>query len=100
MIRFATDAFLGFSMVLLRFSSLAAIGLLIALIGVAIYSTYAWAFGDVVPGWTSIMISIIVVSFFQLITLSVIGEYVGRIYLSTKNRPLFIVDAVERSKLR
>jgi polyisoprenyl-phosphate glycosyltransferase len=63
MIRFATDAFLGFSMVLLRFSSLAALGLLIALIGVAIYSTYAWAFGEVVPGWTSIMISIIVVSF-------------------------------------
>ena len=97
MIRFATDAFLGFSMVLLRFSSIAAFGLLLALIGVAVYSLYAWAYLEVVPGWTSIMITIIVVSFFQLIVLSVIGEYVGRIYLSTKNRPLFIVDAIERS---
>jgi dolichol-phosphate mannosyltransferase len=97
MIRFATDAFLGFSMVLLRFSSIAAFGLLLALIGVAAYSLYAWAYLVVVPGWTSIMITIIVVSFFQLIVLSVIGEYVGRIYLSTKNRPLFIIDAVERS---
>jgi polyisoprenyl-phosphate glycosyltransferase len=96
MIRFATDAFLGFSMVLLRFSSLVAFGLLLALIGVAAYSIYAWAYLEVVPGWTSIMITIIVVSFFQLIVMSVIGEYVGRIYLSTKNRPLFIVDAVER----
>jgi glycosyltransferase involved in cell wall biosynthesis len=96
MIRFASDAFLGFSMVLLRFSSLAAFALLLALIGVAVYSIYAWAYLEVVPGWTSIMISIIVVSLFQLIALSVIGEYVGRIYLSTKNRPLFIVDAVER----
>ncbi len=96
MIRFATDAFLGFSMVLLRFSSLAALGLLIALIGVAAYSLYEWAYGEVVPGWTSIMISIIVVAFFQLIALSVIGEYVGRIYISSKDRPLFIVDAVER----
>jgi glycosyltransferase involved in cell wall biosynthesis len=97
MVRFATDAFLGFSMVLLRFSSIAAFGLLLALLGVAVYSLYAWAYLEVVPGWTSIMITIIVVSFFQLIVLSVIGEYVGRIYLSTKNRPLFIVDAIERS---
>jgi polyisoprenyl-phosphate glycosyltransferase len=96
MMRFASDAFLGFSMVLLRFSSLAAFALLLALIGVAVYSIYAWAYLEVVPGWTSIMISIIVVSLFQLIALSVIGEYVGRIYLSTKNRPLFIVDAIER----
>ena len=96
MMRFASDAFLGFSMVLLRFSSFAAFVLLLALIVVAVYSIYAWAYLEVVPGWTSIMISIIVVSLFQLIALSVIGEYVGRIYLSTKNRPLFIVDAIER----
>lgn len=97
MIHFATDAFLGYSMVLLRLSSIAALGLLVALIGVAVYSIYAWLYLEVVPGWTSIMISVIVVSFFQLVTLSVIGEYVGRIYLSTKNRPLFIIDSVERS---
>jgi polyisoprenyl-phosphate glycosyltransferase len=96
MIRFAMDAFLGFSMVLLRFSSIAAFGMLLALVGVAAYSIYSWAFLYVVPGWTSIMITIILVSFFQLIVLSVIGEYVGRIYLSTKNRPLFIIDAIER----
>jgi polyisoprenyl-phosphate glycosyltransferase len=96
MIRFAMDAFLGFSMVLLRFSSIAAFGMLLALVGVAAYSIYSWAFLYVVPGWTSIMITMILVSFFQLIVLSVIGEYVGRIYLSTKNRPLFIIDAIER----
>jgi dolichol-phosphate mannosyltransferase len=42
------------------------------------------------------MMMIILVAFFQLVALSVIGEYVGRIYLSTKDRPLFIVDTVER----
>ncbi len=97
MIRFASDAFLGFSMVLLRFSSLAALGLLVALVVVAVYSLYAWVYLEVVPGWTSLMITIIVVAFFQLVALSVIGEYVGRIYLTTKNRPLFIVDEIERS---
>src|SRR6266851_9640952 len=65
MIRFAADAFLGYSMVLLRFSSIAALGLLLALVVLAVYSIYAWLYLEVVPGWTSIMISIIVVSFFQ-----------------------------------
>jgi len=96
MIKFAADAFLGYSMVLLRFSSIAALGMLVALALVATYSFYAWAIGQVVPGWTSIMMMIILVAFFQLVALSVIGEYVGRIYLSTKSRPLFIVDRVER----
>ncbi|QPF85700.1 glycosyltransferase family 2 protein [Bradyrhizobium genosp. L] len=96
MIRFASDAFLGYSMVLLRFSSVAALAMLLALVVVAGYSLYSWAYLEVVPGWTSLMITIIMVSFFQLVALSVIGEYVGRIYLSSKERPLFIVDAVER----
>jgi glycosyltransferase involved in cell wall biosynthesis len=95
MIKFAADAFLGYSMVLLRFSSIAALGMLVALLFVAAYSLYAWAFAQVVPGWTSIMMTIILVAFFQLVALSVIGEYVGRIYISTKNRPLFIVDTIE-----
>jgi polyisoprenyl-phosphate glycosyltransferase len=98
MIKFAADAFLGYSMILLRFSSIAALGLLVALAFIAAYSLYAWAIGQVVSGWTSIMMTIIVVAFFQLVALSVIGEYVGRIYISTKNRPLFIVDTVERGR--
>jgi polyisoprenyl-phosphate glycosyltransferase len=97
MVGFATDAFLGYSMVLLRFSSIAALGLLLVLLFVAGYSLYSWMYLEIVPGWTSIMISIIVAAFFQLVSLSIIGEYVGRIYLSTKERPLFIVDEVERS---
>jgi polyisoprenyl-phosphate glycosyltransferase len=97
MLSFAADAFLGYSMSLLRFSSIAALGLLVVLVFVAIYSLYAWLYLEVTPGWTSLMISIIVASFFQLISLSIIGEYVGRIYLSTKARPLFIVDAIKRS---
>jgi glycosyltransferase involved in cell wall biosynthesis len=98
MVSFAADAFLGYSMTLLRFSSIAALGLLVVLFFVAIYSIYAWLYLEVTPGWTSLMISIIVASFFQLISLSIIGEYVGRIYLSTKARPLFIVDAIRRSR--
>lgn len=96
MVRFATDAFLGYSMVLLRLSSIVALGLLVAFVGVAAYSLYAWIYLVVVPGWMSLMLSIIVVSFFQFVALSIIGEYVGRIYLSTKSRPMFIVESIVR----
>lgn len=96
LVRLAADAFLGYSMVLLRASSIVALGLLIAFVGVAAYTLYGWIYLPVVPGWTSLMLSIIVISFFQFVALSVIGEYVGRIYLSTKNRPLFIVDSIAR----
>lgn len=98
LVRLAADAFFGYSMVLLRFSSIAALGLFLAFVGVAAYSVYGWIYLAVVPGWTSLMLSVILVSFFQFIALSIIGEYVGRIYLSTKKRPLFIVDSIARGR--
>lgn len=99
LVRLAADAILGYSMVLLRFSSIAAFGVLVAFIGVAAYSLYAWIYLAVAPGWwTSLMLPIIIASFLQLVALSIIGEYVGRIYLSTKNRPLFIVDSIARRR--
>jgi dolichol-phosphate mannosyltransferase len=96
MFAFAVDAFLGYSMVLLRFSALIAFCLFVALIGVTAFTLHAWLFLDTVPGWTSTVLLIVFVSMSQLIVLSIIGEYVGRIYLSTKDRPLFIVDEVKR----
>jgi polyisoprenyl-phosphate glycosyltransferase len=96
MVAFAIDAFLGYSMLLLRFSAMLAFCLLVGLIGVAAFTLHAWLFLDAVPGWTSTVLLIVFVSMSQLIVLSIIGEYVGRIYLSTKNRPLFIIDEVKR----
>ena len=96
MIAFAIDAFLGYSMLLLRFSALLALCLFVGLVCIAVYSLYSWLFLDVVPGWTSTVLLIVFVSMSQLMVLSVIGEYVGRIYLSTKDRPLFIIDEVRR----
>jgi glycosyltransferase involved in cell wall biosynthesis len=98
MFAFAVDAFLGYSMLLLRFSAFLAFCLFVALIGVMAYTLHAWLFLDTVPGWTSTVLLIVFVSMSQLMVLSIIGEYVGRIYLSTKNRPLFIIDEVKRGR--
>jgi glycosyltransferase involved in cell wall biosynthesis len=94
MLRFAIDAFLGHSMLLLRFAAVISVVLFISLIAVFMYAVYCWTTGYVVPGWTSETMLIILTSATQLMFLSILGEYLGRVYLETKRRPLFIVDQI------
>lgn len=96
MVRFAIDAFLGYSMVLLRFAIVLAVMLMIALAGIGLHAIYAWIFLDTVPGWASMTMLVIIVSAFQLMVLAILGEYIGRIYLEGKRRPLFIIDTIKR----
>ncbi|MEM1233905.1 MAG: glycosyltransferase family 2 protein [Pseudomonadota bacterium] len=62
----------------------------------AIYSLIVWSLGAVVPGWTSIVLPIYILGGVHMIALGVIGEYIGKIYLETKERPRFIVDEMTR----
>lgn len=94
MIRLAIDASVGFSLMPLRLAALGAFTLSALLIALVVYTLYSWFFLNTVAGWASTVIIILFVSIMQLLTLSVMGEYVGRIYLQSKNRPLFIVDEV------
>ena len=63
---------------------------LLSFIGV-IWSLVTHLIGQAVSGWASMTCIICFVSGVQLISLGVIGEYVGRIYLETKQRPRFII---------
>ncbi|SMX43772.1 glycosyltransferase family 2 protein [Actibacterium lipolyticum] len=60
----------------------------------SLYSIYAWARGDTIPGWTSVVLPLSLLGGVHLIALGVIGEYVGKIYKETKRRPRFIVDEI------
>lgn len=93
MIRFATDGILSFSRSPLRLATWTGLGASVLALLLICYALVVRLFTDFwVPGWTFLFIA---VSFFggvQLLSLGIIGEYVGRIYGETKQRPLYVVS--------
>lgn len=70
------------------------LGIFIGIIGVVglIYSLIQYISGSTVSGWTSTIMSIWLLGGLQLIAIGVIGEYIGKVYLETKERPRFIIE--------
>lgn len=96
MLKFALDAITGFSTVPLRLAVYS--GLIAGLVAVAlmIYVLGSWMSGHVVQGWTSLTMIVLWISSLQLLISGVMGEYLGRLYLESKRRPLFIIKGALR----
>ena len=62
-------------------------------IAVLIYSLVRHFTGNTIQGWTTTVISVWAIGGLMMISLGVIGEYIGKIYLETKNRPRFIIES-------
>lgn len=56
------------------------------------YSLYNHFVGNTVMGWSSIIVSIWAIGGLQLLSIGVIGEYIGKIYMEAKHRPKYIID--------
>lgn len=65
---------------------------------VMIYFLTRYFTGNTVSGWTSLIMSIWMLSGLQLIAVGIIGEYIGKVYLETKGRPKFIVETCLNSE--
>ena len=94
MIAFALDAVTSFSTLPLRMTTY--LGLIAGATGLATLSwvLVSYLLGNVMTGWTSIAGLILILGSVQLIVLGVMGEYLGRLYMESKSRPLFIIDEV------
>lgn len=59
-----------------------------------IYSLVRWAMGDTIIGWASLICSVWAIGGLILLSLGVIGEYIGKIYLETKARPRYLIRQI------
>ena len=94
MLSFAMEGITSLSTKPIRY--ITALGFLIFLIAVVmlIYSVVRWAMGHTILGWASLICSIWAIGGLILLSLGVIGEYIGKIYLETKGRPRFLIEEV------
>ncbi len=94
MLALAFDAMTGFSSAPLRLASYA--GLLFSAVaaGLIVYSLFGWLGGAAVPGWTSLMMVVLVIGAVQMFVLGMMGEYIGRLYNQSRSRPLYVVSDV------
>ena len=93
MLRFAIDGILSFSTKPLQLSvGMGFICALLSILGI-FYALYLRLFTNVwVEGWTALMIAVLFIGGIQLISVGILGEYVGRIYNEIKRRPLYVVQ--------
>ncbi len=99
MLSFAFEGITSFSIKPLRLILSLGILLLIISIGIMLYSLIVKILGRTVDGWTFIVISIWLIGGVQMISLGVIGEYIGKIYSESKARPRYIIESVINNKL-
>lgn len=94
MLSFALDGITSFSVKPIRF--IMVLGIVIFLISIMIlgYSVVRFILGRTVLGWSSLMVSIWALGGLQLLAIGVIGEYIGKMYLETKERPRFAIQEV------
>ncbi|MCY7485300.1 glycosyltransferase family 2 protein [Paenibacillus alvei] len=93
MIKFALDGIISFSTKPLKYAAyLGFFSVLISILIIAYTLVMKIAGSEsVVSGWASIMILVSFLGGVQLLSISILGEYIGRIYEESKNRPLYIV---------
>ena len=94
MLAFAADGITSFSVKPIRLVLTAGVVIFMVSLFMLLYALIAKLMGSTTAGWTSLMGSIWLIGGIQLLSLGVVGEYIGKIYNETKRRPRFIIESV------
>ncbi len=95
MLRFAADAITSFSSAPLRFVSRLGFIVVVFCVIYLVYTLYQRLFtNQTVPGWTSVIVLVLLIGGMQLLSLGIIGGYIARIFEEVKRRPLYLVGEV------
>jgi dolichol-phosphate mannosyltransferase len=96
MLKLAADGITSLSTIPLRFiTRLGLVSVLVAFVGIVYALVLRLFFPDVaLPGFTLTLVAILFMGGVQMLSLGVIGSYVGRIYAEVQSRPLYIVRRV------
>ena len=95
MLSFAWDGITSFSIMPLRF--ITATGFILFIVTILMT---AWILGtklftdNAIPGWASTVLPIYFIGGVQVLSIGIVGEYIGKIYMETKERPRFIIEKV------
>ena len=94
MVRLAMDGIVSLSFMPLRTAYMIAFVLMIPFLLYLVYNFILHYFFNVamVPGWSSLILAVILFGTFNLLMLGILGEYTGRIYSEVKRRPIFVVQ--------
>jgi len=95
MLSFAWDGITSFSVAPLRFITFLGVGVLVLSFFLALWVLVSKLSGEAVSGWTSMMLIVLFLGGVQMLSIGIIGEYIGKIYKETKRRPRFFVEKIE-----
>lgn len=97
MIRFAIDAVTGFSIKPLKMASYLGVCFGLTSLLLICYVMAQFFMGHTVQGWTSLAVIILVLGSVQLFVIGIMGEYLGRLYMESKGRPLYVIQEIKSS---
>lgn len=99
--RFAVEGLTSFSVVPLKLASYAGLASALgAFLYALTFATTTLLFGEPVKGFPTLIISILLLGGLQLMAIGILGEYIGRLFIETKRRPLYLLEAYRPATLQ